>query len=121
MLGVQYAHCLFHRSLTFSKSGAISYPFSEESKWLMADRMNLAKRSELERVDSYLIRDPNKETARIWLRDRKKLFGELVGLRKWLRLRKLQRFADLESQRRIQSDPFIEVRPVSVKHLLNNG
>ena len=95
--------------MRFTKSGALSYPFSAESKWLLADRMNLSRRAELLRVKEYVIQDPVKETAQIWLTRRKKLFSELEGLRKWLRYRKLQRFATLESQKAIQRDPFILV------------
>lgn len=97
--------------MSFTRSGALSYPFSREGKWALADRMNLAKRSELPCVDAYVVRDPVKMTARWFVSQHEALFTEnkLKALRKWLRLRKMQRFARLPAIRRIQSDEFIQV------------
>ena len=71
----------------------------------------LAKRAELEEVKEYIIEDPTKVTARFYVESHREAFSDrnLKGLRTWLRLRKLQRFASLDTKRNLQSDPLLQV------------
>ena len=113
----QYCHCSFHRGMSWLKSGALSYPFSREGKWVINDRFNLAKRAELEAVDEYIIQDPSKTTAKIYVGNHgsgkgKKLNfddGQMAGIRQWIKFRKLQRFSTMRSQMAIEQHPFIQV------------
>ena len=97
--------------MRFSESGAISYPCTTEGTWVLRDRMMLAKRCELTPVREYLIQAPRIHTAKNYIVEYPKVFGEknLRGLRRWLRIRKLQMFASYETKCSLQQDPVIQV------------